>query len=148
MEWTRLIDGVVVCGIAVVLPLALGRTRWWLVAAAAATASVFVPTGRGAAALAAVWVVVGLIGLVEAAGRVAEPADRSVDQLVELGASAFAVVAAAAFLASRGGIALFGTAEPIVELTAVHFTYAGVGALTLAGATSRRARRPARLQSP
>ena len=142
MESTTLIDMVVVCGIVVVLPLALGRAGRWLLAAAAATLSVLVPTGVGSAALASVWLVVAVAGLVGATHRTAVQTDRGIDQVVELGTASFAVVAAAAFLASHGGIALFGTGEPIVELTSVHFTYAGVGALTLAGATSHQ--RPTR----
>jgi len=40
---------------------------------------------------------------------------------------------------------MFGTSEPIVELTAVHFTYAVAGALALAAFSLRRRQRPSRL---
>jgi hypothetical protein len=58
---------------------------------------------------------------------------------VEVVASGYAVVAAASLFASRAGQELFGIGEPIVELTAVHYTYAGVAALVLAGAAARDA---------
>jgi hypothetical protein len=45
---------------------------------------------------------------------------------------AYAVAAAVCFVVSRAGSELFGIGEPIVELTAVHYTYAGCAALTLA----------------
>ena len=51
-------------------------------------------------------------------------------------AGGFGVVAASAFVMSRAGLSLFDIGEPIVELTAVHFTYAGVGAVTLAAAVA------------
>ena len=57
----------------------------------------------------------------------------------EFVASGYAVVAATSLFASRAGLELFGIGEPIVELTAVHYTYAGVGALVLAGAAAREA---------
>jgi len=41
-------------------------------------------------------------------------------------------VAGVAFVSSRLGLSLFGVGEPIVELTAVHYTYAGCAALVLA----------------
>jgi hypothetical protein len=53
-------------------------------------------------------------------------------------AAGYAVVAAACFVASRAGAELFGVGEPIVELTAVHYTYAGCAALTLAALALER----------
>lgn len=147
MDWTALIDVVVLLGVAVVCPLALGHPRWWWATAAVLVVAVLLPTGPAAAAFAAVWVLVAGTLLVRATGAgvtalTAAAERRSSGDLVELavrvGPPAFAVVAALAFAASRGGITPFGVDEPIVELTAVHFTYAGVGALTLAGAVSRR----------
>jgi hypothetical protein len=49
------------------------------------------------------------------------------------------VVATASLFASRLGLRPFGIGEPIVELTAVHYLFAGTGAITLAGATGSRA---------
>jgi hypothetical protein len=95
-----------------------------------------------------VWLVVALWGLVDAVRRAiaAGPAPSLEPTLVarlaapavaRLAAPAFGCVAAVAYASSRGGVALFGIGEPIVELTAVHFTYAGVGAVALAGVVAR-----------
>lgn len=53
-------------------------------------------------------------------------------RLATIVAGVYSLVAAIAFASSRLGIALFGIGEPIVELTAVHYTYAGSAALVLA----------------
>jgi len=136
MDWTVLIHAVVVLGVGVVCPLALGRVRDWCIAAIAVAISFALPVGPLAAVPAAVWFVVAAGALVSAVSRarlrlVARTEPTAL--VAQLGPSAFAVVAALALVASRAGISPFGIAEPIVELTAVHFTYAGVGALTLAG---------------
>jgi len=150
VDTTMMINGAVLLGVAAVLPLALGHCRRWWFAAAAGVVSLAAPTGSAFAVVtAAVWALVAGVGLAEqlatSAGDVfrRRPAGEhggprwsrlEPSRLVLLGASAYALVAATAFLASRSGRTLFGIGEPIVELTAVHFTYAGVGALTLAGA--------------
>jgi YndJ-like protein len=143
VDTTVMINAAVLVGVAVVLPLALGHARRWWVAAIAGVVSMLLPTGSLAAGLTAgVWVAVALLGLVEAARVVRHDlaARRpQTAQLVPLGTAAYALVGAVAFLASRTGRELFGIGEPIVELTAVHFTYAGVGALVLAGAALREA---------
>ncbi|MHB1139052.1 MAG: YndJ family transporter [Microthrixaceae bacterium] len=143
MDWTLLIDVVVVLGVSIVCPLALGHARWWWAAAAAATVAALLPIGWGAAALATIWVLLAAVVLARTLAQVLAAGVRVsslVDGAVRVGAPGFALVAALAFIASCGGLAPFGTEEPILELTAVHFTYAGVGALTLAGAvTTRRA---------
>jgi hypothetical protein len=136
MDWTVLIHIVVVLGVGAVCPLALGRARDWYPAAIAVGISFVLPVGPLAAVPASVWFVV-------AAGTLASAVSRARPRLVarteptalvvRLGPPAFSVVAALALVASRAGTSPFGIAEPIVELTAVHFTYAGVGALTLAG---------------
>lgn len=143
-----LIDGIVLLGVAVVLPLALGHARRWAFVAVAVAASIVLPTGPIAAACVAVWFVVALWCLADAVrhaiaagpapsveptivARLAAPA------VAHLAAPAFGCVAAVAFASSHGGVSLFGIGEPIVELTAVHFTYAGVGAVALAGVVAR-----------
>jgi hypothetical protein len=57
------------------------------------------------------------------------------------------VVASAWLVISRAGWQPTGISEPIVELTAVHFTYIGVGAITLAasGEATARGRRGRRV---
>lgn len=149
---TLLIHLVVLVGISVVLPWSLGtRDRWWFAALLAAFAMI-VPRGAASAACAAVWLVIALVGLGEAVaalrpGYPAPPTGRSrwqqvVDgglvSLIPLLVSGWAVVAASAFVLSRLGWTVFDIGEPIVELTAVHFMYAGVGALTLAGLAAKR----------
>jgi hypothetical protein len=99
-----------------------------------------VPSGPIAAVLVTVWLIVGLWGLVDAvrSAAAATPAPALEPTLLAgLAAPAFACVAAVAFASSRGNVTLFGIGEPIVELTAVHFVYAGVGAVALAGGVAR-----------
>lgn len=131
-----LIDVIVLLGVGVVTPLALGHPRRWAVVTLAVAASLVVPSGAGAGALATTWLVVAAVGLVgvlrTVAGSRVEP-----ELLAAVAAPAFACVAAVAFVCSRAGVSLFGIGEPIVELTAVHFTYAGVGAVSLAGIVAR-----------
>lgn len=133
---SALIDGIVLLGVGVVVPLALGHPWRWAVVTAAVATSLVVPGGPVAAALVSVWLVVALWGLAEtvrsAAARAVDPA-----LVADVVALAFACVAAVAFACSRGNVALFGIGEPIVELTAVHFIYAGVGAVALASVVSR-----------
>jgi len=128
-----LIDLAVVAGAAMVLPLAIGG-RWWrweVVAVSSATALVL-PRGAVAAAFALPWVVVACVETV-AAIRVAT--DRRIASLTTAArsvAGGYAVVAGSALVASRAGFEWRGIVEPIVELAAVHFTYAGAAALVLA----------------
>lgn len=130
---------VVVLGVLVVLPLAFGSPRRWAVAAAAVAASFALPIGPWSGAAAAIWLVVAVWSLgaiVHGAiehGAIVRPFDLTIGARAV--AAGFATGAAGAFLASRLGLTLFGIGEPIVELTAVHFTYAGVGAVMLAAAT-------------
>ena len=49
------------------------------------------------------------------------------DEAAGLAAHGWGLVAAGALLTSRLGVVLFGVHEPITELTAVHYVYAGVG---------------------
>jgi hypothetical protein len=131
-----LIDGILLLGVGAVFPLALGHPRRWAVVTVAVAASLVVPSGPGAAVLAMVWLVVAAYGLVGAL-RIAAASKVEPALLAIVMAPAFACVAAVAFASSRGNVSLFGIGEPIVELTAVHFTYAGVGAVALAGVVAR-----------
>lgn len=132
-----LIDLVVVLGVVVVLPLAIGGRWWqWGVAGLAVAVALTQDRGTGAGALVLPWVGV-------AAGRVVHVVRRAgplmfwtrADVVPGL-AGLYAVVAAGALVQSRLGVCLFGIREPIVELTAVHYVYAGCAALVLAGAPS------------
>jgi len=131
-----LVELAVVAGVALVLPACGGgRWRWWaLVAASAAAAGALDRGSLPAVALALPWPAL-------AVGRtvVAARAWRSSGPLRVI-AGVDAVVAGTWFALSRAGASPFGIREPIVVLTAVHFTYAGAGALTLAGAAWALAR--------
>lgn len=117
--WT-LIDLFVLAGVGIVLPLAMPSRGWWAAVAGTAVA-LALPDGWLAATFVLPWLAVAVV-----------PAVRSWRRPTEALAAAYAVVAAGALFVSRLGWELFGIGEPIVELTAVHFTYAGCGALTLA----------------
>lgn len=131
-----LIDGIVVLGVGVVIPLALAHPRRWAVVTVAVVASLVVANGAGAAAVALVWFAVAAYGLVETL-RIAAGSKLGPVRIADVVASAFACVAAVAYAWSRAGLSILGIGEPIVELTAVHFTFAGVGAVALAGLVAR-----------
>jgi hypothetical protein len=136
-----LVDVIVLFGIAVILPLALGgRGLGWMAVSGAAAVSFLLPTGRGALLVVPLLVMTSLLLATALRSFLAEPT-------VETGSTTlvrvFAVVAAGALAQSRGGLVLFDLHEPIVELTAVHYTFAGAAALQLL----RRAL-PTRVPSP
>ena len=140
-----LIDGIVVLGVGVVLPLALGGP---LLAWVAAAAAVFVAFQVRPGPAAALVVPFGIVAATAFAGRIPAAAQRrtvpawreaGIVEATDVLAPGYAVVAAISLFASRAGLELFGIGEPIVELTAVHYTYAGVAALVLAGAAAREA---------
>ncbi|MDQ2677984.1 MAG: YndJ family protein [Actinomycetota bacterium] len=127
----ELVHAVVLGGVVIVLPLVFGGWRRWALAGAAVAGSFMVPVGAASAAVASIWFAVAAW---TATVELRRP-DTPLVSVVRI-AGGFGVVAASAFVMSRGGVSLFGIGEPIVELTAVHFTYAGVGAVTLAGAVA------------
>jgi hypothetical protein len=130
-----LVDQVVLAGVAVVLPLALGgQSWWWTVATATTAASFLVPAGHAVILIAPPMTVVLVVlgGRLQAVGPLLFWRLRDVAEVL---ASGYAVVAVASLSRSRQGGEVFGTGEPIVELTAVHFIYAGSAALVLAAAT-------------
>jgi YndJ-like protein len=113
-----------VVGVALVMPLCLGGNRLlWVLAAVGVIGALALPDGTMAALLVAPWLTLVLEQLLRAA--LARDWLRGV-------AAGFGVVAATALIASRLQLTLFGITEPIVKLTALHFSYAGVGTLTLA----------------
>jgi hypothetical protein len=104
LDGLSLIDQVVLVGIVVVLPLALGGRWWpWLLAGGAAGAALRLDRGLVAAGLVTPWVAVA-VGRVVAAGRRAGPlmfwTRADVARVI---ASEYAVVAAAALVQSRAG---------------------------------------------
>jgi hypothetical protein len=140
-----LIDILLAFGIAFVVPLHLERLRGEgsllppapaaLAAAAMALGSFLMPPGVLASLLTLPWLAVCVL--------IAVPAGLGflTDRIGELGrltapAAAYLVVAAAWLWVSRLGARPLGLSSAIVELTAVHFTFAGFAATLLSAAVS------------
>ena len=111
-----LIDEVVVFGVLVVLPLALGGAWWrWGIAGVATVAALELDRGAVAAALVVPWLVVAgsrVLAGVQAAGPLLFWTRADVVRVL---AGVYAAVAAAALVQSRSGVHLFGLREPIVD---------------------------------
>jgi hypothetical protein len=147
-----LIDGFLVLGPLVVVPLArplLPDDRFprplIVFGAAALFAGAFCTTHRGWPALLALpWLAVALLALSRNAWAWCKAPRFAPDAFANLAAHGFLCVGAFFALASRAGWNPANVREPIVELTGVHFHYAGFGALVLAlcVARSRFAARP------
>lgn len=117
-------NAALVTGVAFVLPLALRDKHLpWTLAAAGVAVSLSLEPGALAALFVGPWLVLtvrsGLLALASRTPWVAM-------------AAGFAGTAALALITSRLEVTLFDIREPIVKLTALHFTYAGAGTLTLA----------------
>lgn len=139
MEPFGLVGAVVLLGVVAVLPLALGgRWWWWAGAGSSLTVAFLLDTGLAAAVLVLPWGAAAGATLALALRRAGPARSWRMDDVVLALASVYALVAAGAMLTSRLGTSLFGVAEPIVALTAVHYTYAGSAALVLAGAARSR----------
>jgi hypothetical protein len=140
--WT-LIDLTLVAGIGVVLPLALlGAWRaWGTVASCSALALALEPGSAAAVLLAvpamalAVWFAAIYLLLVRWPSSLVAAA--------RMVAHAYAVVATGWLVVTCAAWTPLAIREPIVQLTAVHYVYAGVGALILA--TRALESRPSRL---
>lgn len=130
-----LIDVFVLAGMGVVVPAACPalRARWWAASVALLLPALLLPQGLGAALLA----IPALGGSVLLANRAVVGARRGPDgsssaAAGELAIAALLGVAAGAAVAHAHGGPVLGIHDPIIELTAVHFTFAGVGAFRLA----------------
>jgi len=116
------------------IPLAGRRARQLLlvarllqpVGAVLVIASFIVPAGPWAALLAAGWFAVCSIAGLAGASELVESRSLAPGHLLPAAALGFLAVGAAWLIAARGGISL-GYSGPTVELTAVHFHYAGFG---------------------
>jgi len=127
-----LVDQVVLFAIAVVLPLAIGgRAWWWAAAAGAALAGFLAPVGP-AGLLACPFLVVALARLGKSIRAAGPPAAWRLVGGAEVLATAYAAVAAVFLVQSRFGLEPLDLHEPIIELTAVHYSFAGTAALVLA----------------
>jgi hypothetical protein len=126
------IDLAVVGGVALVAPTASRvRWRWWLLVAAATALACAVDRGSvPALALGTGWPVLATASL---GAEIRAWRSWSPDGGAQLLAGAYGLVAAGGMLLSLAERMPFGIGEPIVELTAVHFTYAAIGGLALAG---------------
>lgn len=133
-----LVDSVVIVGIGVVVPLAMGRWGSW--AMVASSVAVGLRLDEGWAATAFVLPAVALAGVTvwEAAvllltrSRAERRLRVRIDEIALVLVPAWVVVATVSLAASTAAIELFGIGEPIVRLTAVHYLYAGAGALEIA----------------
>lgn len=123
----------------VVVPLALGvhpsvSSRWGAVAVAAAVpaaASLVVERSVVAALLAAPWLI--FAGLLAATGGWQWlRAGRRLIDMPAVASLAYLTVGAAWLVLDRADVEPVGVTPPFVQLTAVHFTYAGFGATLLA----------------
>ena len=136
-EWGgfTLVDAAVVLGVVVVVPLAIGGA-WWRWAVAGVAVAAVLPLDRGVVAAVGVvpWLGLSTAHLVARVLRAGPLLFWRRGDVVGVVAVAYAVVAAGALGASRLGLRMFDIREPIVELTSVHYLYAGTGALALAGA--------------
>lgn len=117
-------NAALVVGVGAVMPFSLkARPLPWLFAAISVAGSLLLGPGPLAALFVAPWVVLTIIAGV-----------RSLMQRESWAAmvAGFAGTASLALVASRLEVTLFSISEPIVKLTALHFTYAGAGTLALA----------------
>lgn len=129
-----LIDAVLLLGVAVVLPLALGGPlRWWAVAASAALVALYLPTGWSAV-LVLPFAAVAAASALRTIRQVGATRRWRHSEVIGVIASLYALVAAGALAQSRSGVVLLGIREPIVALTSVHYMFAGSAALVLAAA--------------
>jgi len=129
-----LIDLALIGGVVVVLPLGLGGP-WWEWAGAGVAVAVACPLEQGSAAavaLAGPWVLVASVAVGRALRAAGPLLFWSRQDLVRMLGCGYALFAACWFVLSRAGARPTGLHEPIVQLTAVHFTYIGGGALILA----------------
>ncbi len=136
-----LIDQIVLIGFVVVVPVVAGEFPWWW-GAATATAGVAFLLPRCVGAVAAAPLVVASSALLVSRVRATGPRWRGdLSTAADVLALVYGLVAALALFVSRSGVILLDQHEPFVELTAVHYTFAGAGALYLsARCLDRRSR--------
>jgi hypothetical protein len=104
------------------------------VGALCAVVSFLAPIGLTAAMLAAAWLLVCVIASVAGLVELIEVRSLQPVRLLPAASLGLLSVGGAWLVASRGGIGL-GYSEPIPELTAVHFHYAGFAATMIAALT-------------
>jgi len=135
-----LIDVLLVLAAAVVVPLALPLlmdgvdVRPWIATGALTAPSLLLDRGGAAAvALAAPWLALAAgTAVVAAIRRVRSTEPWTIDDVSAPVALAYLAGAAGSLVASRAGFTFRHLAEPIVQLTAIHYSYAGFVAPVLA----------------
>jgi len=141
------IDVLLLFGALVIVPLAATAAPWRdrAVEACVGSALLLVPSlalarGPAAAALTAPWVVTAAV-VAWTALRPMWGERRGLDagQVADGAAAGWFVVAAASLPVSRMGWSVLGLEEPIIELTSVHYTFAGVATSLIAAMAWRRA---------
>jgi hypothetical protein len=141
-----LIDMILLLGPLVIVPLArpLIAGVWFprepvLYAAALSFALAFVnpDVGLGGTALAVPWLAVAIVVTVREGLRLLAARPWLVIDLARFASCAFLVVGASFSVASRAGWSVAGIHEPIVELTGVHFHFAGFATTVLATCVAR-----------
>ena len=117
-------NAALVLGVAAVMPFSLkARPLPWALAALCVLVALTLPAGPLAALFVAPWVLLTIVsGVGSLRARAFWPAM----------VAGFAGTASLALVTSRLELAPFGIVEPIVKLTALHFSYAGAGTLALA----------------
>jgi hypothetical protein len=130
---SSVIDVAVIVGLAVVAPVCLGGWRRWALAAGLAAAALTLPPGPAAGAVASGPAVIAAMALLHESSAARSLGGWRTGVTVRVLATTWALVATGALVVSRLGATPFGIHEPLIELTAVHYLFAGVGALTLAG---------------
>jgi YndJ-like protein len=104
-------------------------------AAVGVVASFLLPIGWTAGLLAVPWLLVGGVAALAGLGRLLGDEPFTLHRLVVTAALAYLAVGAGWLALSRFGIQPLGLAPVIVELTAVHFHYAGFAACLIAALT-------------
>lgn len=137
-----LIDVFVLVGFWAVVPAAWPRLRSprWAVSVALLVPALVLAPGAAMPLFvlpALLWVVAVGVGVMGGAQRAPTKRARR-DALIEMAMAALLFVATGAVAAHARGEPVLGIHEPIIELTAVHFAFAGVGALALADAARAR----------
>ena len=139
-----LIDILLVLAPLVIVPVGLvaaGRTDTPMLvllrlgAAALTVPALLADRGAGAGALAVPWLAAAVWLAVPAAVTWLHRPDLTPGALARLAGALYLVVGATWLVASRLGVEPVGIGEPIVELTAVHFHFAGFAAALLAART-------------
>lgn len=140
-----LIDVIVVLAAVVVVPLALplltpkADVRLWVGAGLLIVPSFLLPRGSaGAIVLTLPWAFLASVTAMSAGRRWMVRREWSLDEVAVPTALAYLAGAAVTLVASRAGFTFRHLAEPIVELTAVHYSYAGFVAPVMARQLHRR----------